>query len=387
MALMTTLMTGRAYADRNEEALYYMVMQAGMDQLRIEMPIYDSQGYDGWIDDGNVYVTVDGGIRQTLLHYSSDETDSDSNCFAWLRKGVDGTMMLSRDQGYSDVAISSAEQKVEIPFQNGGTLAKLYITWTVPASMRGRGMTISWYIHKTGNGPAGPAGEANTDIKIDPTKVFFTAVPDEVKPTVMDPILGFDVQHAGQMMLICNMPTNDIRRLTAHYTEVQGSQQTQHSLPVEPEMSGFLYLDASKCYKNFYLEARYLDTEKALRSSCSDAVTLPTLRQPGELTAAMQPDGMVLLTWKTRNNDWHDIMPTDVWEVQRNTTGALNASAQWVTINQVDYLSADTLFSCYDPSLISSYEGQPVYYRVRRASTSFWDWREGTYAQTWARPR
>lgn len=39
-------------------------------------------------------------------------------------------------------------------------------------------------------------------------------------------------------------------------------------------------------------------------------------------------------------------------------------------------------YSFTDATLLENYEGQPVYYRVRRASTSLWDWMTGTYAQT-----
>ncbi|MBR3455875.1 MAG: hypothetical protein IKH26_11160 [Bacteroidaceae bacterium] len=34
---------------------------AGLDQLRIEFPIYDEEDYDGFIDDGYIYVTPTGG--------------------------------------------------------------------------------------------------------------------------------------------------------------------------------------------------------------------------------------------------------------------------------------------------------------------------------------
>ncbi len=61
----------RMLADENENTSLYMVSVAGLDQLKFEMPVYDDAGYDGWIDDGNVYVTPEGGIKQTLLHYHS----------------------------------------------------------------------------------------------------------------------------------------------------------------------------------------------------------------------------------------------------------------------------------------------------------------------------
>lgn len=45
----------------------------GADQFKIQMPIYDEDGYDGWVHNGNVYVTPAGGSKMTQLHYYSKE--------------------------------------------------------------------------------------------------------------------------------------------------------------------------------------------------------------------------------------------------------------------------------------------------------------------------
>lgn len=46
------------------------------------------------------------------------------------------------------------------------------------------------------------------------------------------------------------------------------------------------------------------------------------------------------------------------------------------------YLNNDTTYSCIDQTFLDSYEGKPVYYRLRRSSTTIWEWSTGTYAQT-----
>jgi len=79
-------------------------------------------------------------------------------------------------------------------------------------------------------------------------------------------------------------------------------------------------------------------------------------------------------------------MPNDTWDIQRNTTGLLNAMGEWMSIGQVEFLNKDTLYTFIDNALINNYEGQPVYYRIRRASTAAWDWQTGTYAFTRLKP-
>ena len=383
MAMFSSTLPQAALADENENTALYLVTPAGVDKLNIEMPVYDDAGYDGWIDDGNIYVTPQGGNKQMLLHYYSQNMSGDYPQ-VWLYKGVDGEMVLKRDRGYSNVTITTSEQKVEVPFQTGSTsnVAKLYLTWTVPASMRGMPLTITWKVHKTGNGPAGPAGESSTDVNVNSSSVTFTAVPAPTKPTLMSPILGYDTSHAGELMIIYTMATSDILSLRAFYTEVNGGAEIRKSKFLTPEMSGFLTLDADKCYKDVYIRAKYIDSEKKERFSESDHITVPTLHQAHDLTAAMQTDGSVRLSWRCRDNHWTDINTSDSWEIQRNTTGGLNAESQWTQLNPVTFTNSDTLYTVVDNTLVDAYQGETVYYRVRRASTNAWNWQEGSYALT-----
>jgi len=376
MIILSILGGSTAKADNNENAALYMVMPAGMNQLKFEMPVYDAEGYDGWVDQGYVYVTPKGGNRMTLLHYYSRETD-DTYPKAWLSKGVDGLLTLRRDRNYSNVTITTSEKGIEIPSVPGTDYCKLYLTWTIPDALRGKELTISWRVHKTGN-----MTEYSEDVDINSSIVSFPALPEQSRPEVTDPVLGYDLAHAGQMMLIYTMSSNNIKSLTAHYNEAIGQHLTHNAIPVDPKMSGYIYLDAEKCYTDFYIEAEYIDTEENLRVSKSDSLTLPTLHTPASLAATLLPNGEVQLTWSTRNARWNDISDGDTWELQRNTSGALNADAQWQTFGQVSFLNKDTTYTYTDQTFLQSYEGKTVYYRVRRTSTAAWNWASGTYAQT-----
>ena len=147
LVLLAILMPVRTMADHIEDTYLYMVNMVGVDQLDFEMPVFDVEGYDGWVDDGYVYVTPEGGSKQTLLKYRSYEGDADDYGEATVSKGVDGLLILHRKRGYSDVVVTTSSTKYKIPFESGLDYGKLYLSWKVPENMRGKKLTVmlQWY--------------------------------------------------------------------------------------------------------------------------------------------------------------------------------------------------------------------------------------------------
>ena len=288
---------------------------------------------------------------------------------------MEGVLTLHRKNGWHDATITTTYDTYTIPFESGQTYGKLYFTWKVPARMRGKQITISWQIHKTGNG-----SESDTDINIGPSSFSLPAAPEVVQPSLMDPMLSYDPMHNGQTMIVYTMATSNILSLYAECKEVNGKQENYKKMLLDNEMSGYIFLDADKCYKDFVVRAKYVDSEGNTVASASDPIMVPVLQLPVGLSASLQDDGSVLLTWRKSHPKWPDIQDGDLWDVQRNTTGALNADAMWTSLSQVP-LSGDSIYTFTDENLLDDYEGQPVYYRVRRASMSAWNWTTGYYAQ------
>ena len=71
--LLALMMPQATRADGINEKYNYLVTMVGLDQLKIQMPVYDEDGYDGWIDKGYIYVTPAGGIKYTLLYFYCEE--------------------------------------------------------------------------------------------------------------------------------------------------------------------------------------------------------------------------------------------------------------------------------------------------------------------------
>ncbi len=375
VGLLLPWATARAGNDM-ENAAYWMITPSGIGGVDIQIPVYDDGGLDGFVDKGYLYITPDGGAKETVLYFYSKQKDSD-NCKVWFSKSVDGEMVLSRDNGYSSIAVSSSEKSCELSRKSGTNLYYIYINWIVPDKYRGKRCTFSWYVHKHGNKSAD-----EKEIKLTPSRVSFSDTPAPMVPTVMDPILGYDAAHAGQTMMIYTMASNDIISMTAHYKEVNGGTHKSHSMALGKEMTGYIYLPSDKCISDFSITARYKDTEGVERTSQSAPVDMPTLHLPYGMAAALQADGTVQLQWRCKDQNWADISMEDIWDIQRNTSGDSSSEGLWQSIGQVAYESNDTVYTFADEMFAASYEGHPVYYRVRRSSTAMWDWKDGTYAST-----
>ncbi len=375
LLLWTLWLPTLVYAGNDmENSFNWMITPSGINGVSIQIPVYDCAGLDGYVDKGYLYITPEGGAKETVLYFYSKQK-SGSNCWVWFKKGVDGEMVLSRDNGYSSMAVSSTEKSCELSQKSGTDLYFIYVNWIVPDKYRGKKCQFSWYVHKHGHKNA-----SDREIKLTPSNVSFTDTPAPMVPITMDPILGYDATHAGQTMMIYTMSSSDIISMTAHYKEVNGSTYKSRSMALGNDMSGYIYLPSDKCISDFSITARYIDTEGVERTSQSTPVDLPTLHLPVGFSATLQTDGTVHLRWECKDKHWADISVDDIWDIQRNTSGDSSSEGLWQSIGQASYEGNDTVYTFIDNAFATGYEGHPVYYRVRRSSTAMWDWKEGTYA-------
>ena len=107
------------------------------------------------------------------------------------------------------------------------------------------------------------------------------------------------------------------------------------------------------------------------------------LHTPTALTATMRNDGKVVVRWQVDLPELADIMENDMFDIQRNMTGSTDVSdASWVTIAQELYERNKDSYEIIDSTMLDSYQGKPVSYRVRRQATTLWGWTDAAkYAQ------
>ena len=64
-----------------EQSYNYVVMLQGSNQLNIKLPLYDKDGSDCWLVEGNVYIQIEGQEKEMLFHCTS-QTDIGSDDYA-----------------------------------------------------------------------------------------------------------------------------------------------------------------------------------------------------------------------------------------------------------------------------------------------------------------
>lgn len=382
--LMTLGVSSMWATNAPEDSWRYQVRLDGTTALRLEIPCYDRDGVDSWVKEGTVYIQPTGGTKETLFWLKTTETyngfGGDETVKFYVRSDVGGTMTLVRP-GMSSEQVTSTSKTVEIPDVSGQTYAMMYLTWEVPDRFRGKTVTISWDIDKDG----WTVSEPHKKIDIASTDVFIPAAPALISPQLMDPMLSYNDAHRNAIMVPYVMAANDIKSLRATYCTAPAGTTDQSAYwktqTLENQSSGYLYLPAEATISSLYLQATYVDTEDKTRESHSDTITVPTFHQPKLMTAHMLQDGSALVQWQMPDNNWTDLMETDSWELQRNVDGDPERGT-WTSVNYVDYSPFEHAYSYTDNALLRVYQGKPVYYRVRRATTSLWGWyTQSGYAQ------
>ena len=377
-AALMTLCTQRTWAECTLQTFSnYSVMLEGSNQLRLKFPLYSKLNSDCWIAEGTIYIQIDGSDSKEVIFHCESETDiagSDYNPWMKCYKGVDGTMRLFRQRGYSTTTIGTTSSKVNCPCKENSDDAFVDLLWDVPKKYRGKKVTISWSMRHNGNSP-----EPNKWLAIDATSINMSDAPDVQAPMIMDPIISFDAGKPNQIVVPYMIATNDVKTMKAHYKEIIGNIYFEKTVNLGNSASDFVWLTTDNPIHDFYLEATYTDSEGTEQTSVSPSIDVPVLHQPYGLGAVLNPDGTVVLTWGINHPRWDDISPSDTWEIQRNVSGSSEANnGQWVTIGQVDYDDQETEYTYTDNTLLSAYKGNNVYYRVRRVITSIWGWSDWT---------
>ena len=107
--LMLPSVTALAGNGMDNKSLW-TVMQSGTNTIKITVPVYDEEGKDGWVSKGYLYVTPEGGSKETVLNFYSKEKSGD-RCHLFIKRAVNGNMTLTRDGGLSSGTIGTNEKR------------------------------------------------------------------------------------------------------------------------------------------------------------------------------------------------------------------------------------------------------------------------------------
>ena len=376
MASLSTMADSGAWYFTESKGFTWMTVGDCEIEYSIPVFIWDSSSNDA-VTWGYIYVTPEGESETSILYYAYDESrDQDkpvtfkasaegefkivnttSGLVAFTRNNGSVSWVLKRDADDDDH--HTAKIRWKVPYQWRGKKLKMRVKFRYDDR----------YSH------------SEVEHKFDD---YDCPQPIGSSITLMDPMLAFDKSSAGYIMIpwyaqlktLSDAKLTLIDAATGHVTikKVETSS-----------LSGYVNVPMERPYSSVILRGKAVasDGTQIPNELSSNPISVPMLHTPTALTATMRNDGKVVVRWQVDLPELADIMENDMFDIQRNMTGSTDPNdASWVTIGQELYERKKVNYEILDSTMLDSYQGKPVSYRVRRQATTLWGWTPAAkYAQ------
>jgi len=383
MVCLLTVAQG-AWADRflQEPGNFTAIVQ-GIDRIRFTLPTQLDDTQNEGIVEGVIYVSENGGEKREFLTWGLGEdgyndltSDSESGKIT-LRVTYDGEWQLV---GKVTKGHRYFQKNTDVIFTVGSNdddsdRFTTVVDWTVPRELRGKRFTFylwckseasrwSWYI------PDGVKDKSSTYLMAE----WDCPAAAEVNVDLGEPVLSYSANQAGSILIPYTIQAKSVIEATIFYTDAITG--TNYSKRLSTKLVDMANLPADRPWKDIYIRAKLLDSESQDVSITSNMVTSKMMHFPKDLTAKIQTNGEVLLTWKVDNAEIEDLDDGDFFEVQRNVTGNTDANdGGWTTIAMEEqFVRNQNTYTFIDNTLLDRYKDKPVAYRVRRSATALWKW-------------
>ncbi len=379
-----------------EQASNYQVFLSGTDQVTIKVPIFDKGGYDSWVRNGRLFYSVAGESGETMLLFwgvndGEDDKDIDpseytSNRDDWKNYGSDyvyghlktsagGTVYCKIEVDNSEVALEKNKVRREKIYTHSGDNYWVSARWVVPENVRGKKVTFSWKVRRSGH------LRYKDNVKgLEDFPITMPDSPPSLDISVSRPIITRE--NVGKIMVPWIIGTNKVQKVETVYYDIDNKEVTE-TLPDTTKM-GMIPIDAVKPHRSFYIKVDYYNSEGNLvKGKMSTPQSMPMIHAPKNFIATPQNDGTgsVLLSWEMDCLNDEDLIDGDVFEIQRSVTGNeedyTSLGQEVFDINNSEYSFVDsTLLESFTPSSITEFGKFPtVRYRIRRGATAYWGWK------------
>ncbi|MBP3251303.1 MAG: Ig-like domain-containing protein [Prevotella sp.] len=380
LALFAWLMPQGAWATHVDDTWKYQVSLNGSNTIRIQVPVYDQEGADCWVSNGNLKVTWDG-VTKTCFHWQRNgDTDSDSkDIYVHFSTEVGGSFDITQGNSGSHFTMTQGGDYERQIYRNGdGNTYTVYAVWRVPYDMLGKKLNFTWDVERDGNSRSREKVSGLNDVEIE-----MPAAATVIHPQVTMSTMSYS--EAGKLELPWFMASDKITSLRYQYTDAYGIE-VREDLSTK-DNNGKIYLDATVPHDNFAIVVSYKDADNYDISNVSSTTqNLAMIHAPVGLTATQVDDGKakfkVQLDWHVRFPSTDDLAASDFFEVQRSLTGQ---EADFVTLGTVPVVidAKDPHFTYTDSTIVSALVAEHLTggssltnltYRVRRMITQSWGW-------------
>lgn len=369
----------QTYVDKKEN---YSVSLGGTNIIYFTAPAYDMDGADCWVKAGNLFVTVDGDSKKTLVLAWQPDRDIDNsktslNCY--FRTLSDGFFDITLGNSRSVERVDSWNSKTLSLVRNSdGVTFDFAAEWVLPYNLLGKTLTFSWEVLRDGNGRK---EEYVSGLKTVTIKV--PAAASKLTPTVSSPMLN--PNNPGKIELPWFLASDNITKAYYEYYDANGKYQ---KVNIENVNSGTIMLDATVPHSKFRIVCSYKEKgdkgEYDIDGVASTAQNLTMIHAPAGLSVRPLNDqkGKIEVKWNVPYMDAPDLTPTDFFEIQRSLTGK---EEDFETIFEQFYAKTEkkSSYTYIDSTLIEAIEASMlknggtldnVTYRVRRTIAKDWGW-------------
>lgn len=341
LLLLSGALPARAQDNRIADPSYSSAIVNGDGSVTFKILFYDDLDKDEYTKRGNIYVRINGGDRQSILYYTSEEQSENPYYKAWVQ--VDkGVFEFTNNSGNTETKRTGETGTISFA-RDGDELAYIKATWYYPAAYEGQQMSFvidcsNYHADNIDWQPFGSSGTARSF----------------QNPTLSDPVLSNEV---GKYQLSYSTTAAPKRIYTnGRWTNTGNTSGTL--------LTGISDNSYNYDFRVVYQFNKYYDSNEHQVSK-----SVPAFQQPKELTARNIADGNTRLTWTTGSTD-SNCQTGDFFEVQRADNADFTGA---VDIGTVAFNPANTEYSIDDKCGQQNLNGL-YYYRVRRNKQPAWGW-------------
>ena len=415
--------------DYLEQEKHYQIYANGVNKVHFVIPVWAyGKGYDYYAyDESYVSYTVNGGSETVIANYKTDKYDENEN-----KDSKKGTAYVYLHNGQGDIVVTSMYNGVNYQVPSGSWTGKMYVTqkdhddcpqvtmlefdWHIPASLEKSTFSVkivSKFRRSYTDGNAMTTTATQTDIQGTETTIT---------PQLYTPYLYTLNEKGVAGYGYAAVPYMVFQEPKKYYTSFEPGTIVDKDI----NRSGTLYVPTNDTVQE-QLSATFTVVRDAKTGSTIDikstAQDIPPYHRIYNFGATVEKDntgtftGNNILRWSIKNPMLKDLMDNDYFEVQRalesnfsdaervsivlmvrdtigqytlidnsrdtwtgNATSKLSYEERYVTVNDQHYLLYDSNnepLAELSAKLVSNtiqIPSVPVYYRIRRASSSMWDW-------------
>ena len=397
LALFAWLLPQRAAADdgydRYTDLSYmYNVYVSGTNTVTITVPLYDMEGADAYIIDGNLYASWEGQSEINLFHWALN-TDKQSSIAS--DASTCPVMVYSQAPGYFNLKLGNTNgverlnphdwSSRKVARNDDACTFDISAVWVFPQELLGKTIKLRWHVQRDGTGRNKVWLEESAGLK-QPDPITLPEANAVTPPFISLAVPSNDSK--GMIEVPWTMIPEKISKLRYEYIDAN-NRLVSKDMPATAN-NGSIKLNAYEPHRNFRIIADYYEAqtvgEYLIKDAASEPQNLAMIHAPHGLTATplSGTTPKVELKWNIGNTADEDISEIDFFEIQRSLTGK---EEDFVSIGQVPFArigdAAQSVYTYVDstyvdaiaePMLTNGYNLETLTYRVRRTMTQNWGW-------------